>query len=164
MTGSTMTVPTPRKISVGTELAAEIGQTSGETNLAVARRALGLPIDPTHYQDAAARALAAAMAGDRQTAEQALQRARDVDREIPTTWDVELLLRTHWGEPVDRVRAIDTALRGKAITDQPPEIGGLTYDIASFRIYPRDGFVEPAVRLITQRPWPWFLEPLLPPA
>lgn len=157
-------VPWPRRVDVGTELAAEIGQTSGETNLAVARRALGLPIDPTHYQDAAARALAAAMAGDRQTAEQALQRARDVDREIPTTWDVELLLRTHWGEPVDGVRAIDTALRGKAITDQPPEIGGLTYDIASFRIYPRDGFVEPAVRLITRRPWPWFLEPLLPPA
>jgi O-antigen ligase/Flp pilus assembly protein TadD len=162
--GTSFVVPWPRSVDVGTALPVEIGVTAGETNLAVARRALGLPIDPSRYQDAAARALAAAMAGDRPAAELALERARDVDREIATTWDVELLLRTHWSEPVDRVRAIDTALRGKAITDQPPEVDGLTYDIASFRIYPRDGLVGPAVRLITRRPWPWFLEPLLPPA
>jgi O-antigen ligase len=162
--GTSFVVPWPRSVDVGTALPVEIGVTAGETNLAVARRALGLPIDPSRYQDAAARALAAAMAGDRPAAELALERARDVDREIATTWDVELLLRTHWGEPVARVRAIDTALRGKAITDQPPEVDGLTYDIASFRIYPRDGLVGPAVRLITRRPWPWFLEPLLPPA
>jgi hypothetical protein len=159
-----LTVPWPRSVDVGTDLAVEIGETTGEMNLAVARRVLGLPIDPARYTDPSARALAAAMIGDRPTAEVALDRSFDDLRDIVTTWDIALLLRSHWGEPVDHIRAVDTALRGNPIGENGPEVPGVSYDIASFRIYPRDEFVRPAVRLLTQDPWPWFLEPLLGPA
>lgn len=155
----------PRPIEVGTDIAVEIGVTAGEINLAVARRALDLPIDVVRYDDPTARALAAAIAGERGVAEEALDRALDQFRDSSTTWDLAVLLRSHWGEPVDRTLAIDTALRGSSILEQgPPQARGLTYDIASFRIYPRDGFVRPAVRLLPDRPWPWFLEPLLAPS
>ncbi len=155
----------PRPIDVGTDLAVEIGETSGEINLAVARRALGLTVDPARYDDPTARALAAAMAGNRAVAEAALDRALDQSREDVTAWDMAVLLRSHWGEPVDHILAIDDALRGGSIAEAgPPQAHGLTYDIASFRIYPRDGFVRAAVRLLPDRPWPWVLEPLLAPA
>ncbi len=157
-------VPWPRPVEVGNDLPVEIGQTAGELNLAIARRAAGEAIEPARYQDPTARALAAAMAGDRATAEEALDHALDVFRDESTTWDIAVLLRSHWGEPVEHVAAVDTVLRGGAIGHRGPQITGLTYDIASFRIYPRDGYVQPAVRLLTQQPWPWLLEPLLAPA
>ncbi|HEX5395854.1 MAG TPA: hypothetical protein VFX74_02065, partial [Candidatus Limnocylindria bacterium] len=154
----------PRPIEVGTELPAEIGETAGEINLVIARRNLGEQLDPRRYQDPTARALAAAMVGDRPAAEAALDMALSQQREEVTAWDVAALLRRHWGEPIDRVLAIDRALRGAPLASGPGQVPDLTYDIASFRTYPRDGLVLPAVRLLPEQPWPWVLEPLLAPA
>ena len=37
-----------------------------------------------------------------------------------------------------------------------------TYDIATFRTYPADGFVSGAQRLGTSPPYPWILQQTLP--
>ncbi len=153
----------PRPVDVGTDLAVEIGETSGEINLVVARRTAGEQIDPDRYMDPTARALAAAMVGDRATAEASLDQAIAQFREGVTTWDIAVLLRKHWGEPIDYALAVDRVLRGGPIGDSGPQVPDLSYDIASFRTYPRDGFVAPAVRLLSAQAWPWVLEPLLAP-
>ncbi|HET8586764.1 MAG TPA: hypothetical protein VFM74_02705, partial [Candidatus Limnocylindria bacterium] len=110
------------------------------------------------------RALAYAIVGDRAAAEQALAIAISQDRDSSTTWDIAVVLRHHWGEPIDRLLEIDRVLRGSPLATAAPTVGDLTYDIASFRVYPRDGLVSPATRLFGDRPYPWYLERLLPPS
>jgi hypothetical protein len=110
------------------------------------------------------------MRGERDDAERWLNVAIDDNPDQIPTWDVALVLRRHWGEPIDGVLRIQEAVRGRPVTqrDAPPPdpdaSPGLTYDIGSFRAYPRDGLVSGAIRLVTRPPYPWILEVLLPPA
>ncbi len=155
-------VPWPRGVDVGRELPPEIDSVVGSINLIVARAAFGLPVEPARFSSPTARALAAAVAGDRATAEDALHEAERTENENTTTWDVAVVLLRHWGEPYDHALAVDRALRGSPLADRPPTVGGLTFDIASFRIYPRDELVHDATHLLPPQPWPWLLEAVLP--
>ncbi len=160
---TTLALPWPRPIQLGRRLAPEIGETAGELNLVIGRGMLGKAIDVAQYEDPTARALAAAIVGDRAEAESSLAEALSTQREEVTAWDIAALLRRHWGEPIERTLAIDEALRGMPLATGRAGVPALTYDIASFRTYPLDGLVGPAVRLLPEDPWPWVLEPLLAP-
>lgn len=157
----------PRIVAVGEDLAPEIGSVAGSINLIIARRATGEPINPSDYSDPVPRALAAAIVGDRATAQAALDAAQTTAGEETTTWDMIALLQRHWGESADHALAVDAVLHGGPISgpirSRPPRVPDLTFDIASFRMYPRDGFVSAAARLLPDKPWPWVLEPLLAP-
>jgi O-antigen ligase/Tfp pilus assembly protein PilF len=159
-----LTLPWPRAVDVGTTIPPEVDAPTGELNLVIARAAMGQAVTPTDYDQPLPRALAYAIAGDRARAEQEIDQAIAADRESTTAWDLDLVVRAHWGEPIEHVMAIDEVLRGSPMSRERPEVGGLTFDIASFRMYPRDGLVSPAVRLLGEQPWPWILDRLLPPA
>ncbi len=158
-----LTLPWPRKIDVGTTIPAEVDAATGELNLVIGRATMGQPITPSDYDQTLPRALAYAIVGDRVKAQQAIDQAIADDRESTTAWDLDLVLRAHWGEPIEHVQAVDEVLRGGPMSRARPEVGGLTFDIASFRMYPRDGLVSSAVRLLGDQPWPWILDRLLPP-
>lgn len=159
-----LTLPWPRNVAIGEQLPPEVDALSGELNQVIARATMGEPMVPADYEQALPRALAAAIAGDRASADADLDLALSQDRESTTAWDVALVIRRHWGEPVEHLLQVDSVLRGGPITEATPHLGDLTFDIASFRMYPRDGLVSPAARLIGDKPWPWILEELLPPA
>jgi O-antigen ligase/Tfp pilus assembly protein PilF len=154
----------PRPIDVGNQILPELDRFGGELILVIGRTAMGQSIVPTDYVEPLPRALAYAIVGDRAASEAALAIAMSQDRDSTTTWDIAAVLRHHWGEPIDHILAVDRVLRGSPLATAAPTVGDLTYDIASFRMYPRDGLVSPATRLFADRPWPWSLERLLPPA
>gem|GEM_PF-6983659 len=153
----------PRNVEVGDTLAPEIGSVAGSIDLIIARRATGAPINPADYPDPAPRALAAAIVGDRAAARAALDTALAVAGDDSTTWDLTVVLQQHWGEPIAHALAVDAVLHGGPLSSTPPRVPGLTFDIASFRMYPRDGLVSSALRFLPDKPWPWVLEPLLAP-
>jgi O-antigen ligase/tetratricopeptide (TPR) repeat protein len=158
-----LTIPWPRHVDPGDQIPAEVDPAAGEMNLVVAHALTGDPLPPAALTDPVARALAAGIIDDRTAANAAIEEALAADRESTTAWDVAIVLRHHWGEPTDRLEAADEVLRGSGLSTERPTVGDLSYDIASFRIYPRDGLVSAAARLIGDRPWPWVLEQLLPP-
>jgi hypothetical protein len=154
----------PRTVEVGdTELAEDFGALT-EMNRLLASHVNGEPVDPERIADPGAQALAHAFAGDRSAAEASLEVAMATRADQPVTWQLAILLRTHWGEPVDElVRIAETVSGGPflgrdQVTRNPP----LTYDIASFRGVPLDGLLTDAQRLRTTPPFPWILEPMLP--
>lgn len=154
----------PRTVEVGgTELAEDLGALT-EMNRLLARTVNGEPIDPDAIGDAGTRALAHALAGDRSAAEAALEAAMETDADQPVTWQLAILLRTHWGEPVDELIRIAEAVSGGPFLrrDQVARIPSLSYDLASFRGVPLDGLLTDAERLLTTPPFPWILERLLP--
>lgn len=153
----------PRSVAIGTDLAPEIGSVAGTINLIVARHAAGEPINPSDYADPVPRALAAAIVGDRAAAQAALDAAQATAGEEITTWDMIAVLQRHWGESTDHALAVAAVLHGGPIRSEPPRVPDLTFDIASFRMYPRDGFVSAAERFLPNKPWPWVLEPSLAP-
>ncbi len=151
----------PRPISVGHE-----PQPNAQAALAqlIGQWAVGDPVDPTAIRDPAVRALAHAVRGERPEAEAWLGRAIDASPEAIATWDVAVVLRTHWGLGIERELAIASAVRGRSF---PSPNGGpatptVTYDIGSFRATPADGFVRGAQRLGTSPPYPWLLLRMLP--
>jgi hypothetical protein len=109
-----------------------------------------------------ARALAAAMIGDQATAEDEVRRGLAHDTSSTAMWEVAALLGRHYGTDDGRLERVADATRG-----QPPldlsRTPSLIYDIATFRAYPADGLVSDALRLHSDQPWPWLLEPLLAP-
>lgn len=159
----------PRPIRIGDATIEDQGGAQFELNRLVAWWAVGEPIRADLIGDPATRALAHAMRGERADAERWLQRAIEENPDQVPTWDVALVLHRGWGEPIDGILRIAEAVRGRplAARDAPPPdrnaSPGLTYDIGSFRAYPRDGLVGPAIRLVTRPPYPWVLEALLPP-
>jgi O-antigen ligase len=154
----------PRPIDVGDQILPEIDQFGGQLILVVGRSAMGQQVVPADYSEPLPRALAFALVGVRAASEAALAIAMSQDRDSTTTWDIAAVLRHYWGEPIDHVLAVDRVLRGSPLATAPPTVGDLSYDIASFRMYPRDGLVSPATRLFADRPWPWSLERVLPPS
>jgi tetratricopeptide (TPR) repeat protein/O-antigen ligase len=126
--------------------------------------AMGEPIDAASIADPATRALAHAMRDERSEAEEWLDRAIDTAPDSIVTWDVAIVLRDHWGLPIDDELAIAEVVRGAPFPSRTAAIStpSQIYDIATFRTYPADGFVSRAQRLGTSPPYPWILQQTLP--
>ncbi len=135
-----------------------------EFNRLLAWWAMGEPIDAASIADPATRALAHAMRDERAEAEEWLQRAIEVAPDSIDTWDIVIVVRDHWGLPVDDELAIAAVVRGRAFPERDAPVGvpSQTFEIAAFRSYPRDGFVTDAQRLGTSPPYPWILQRTLP--
>lgn len=154
----------PRTVEVAEyELAEDFGAIT-ELHRLLAMTVNGELVDPDRIADPAARALAHAFAGDRNAAEAALEEATVADADQRVTWQLAILLRSHWGQPTDDLVRIAEAVSGGPFlrSDQAARIPSLTYDLASFRAVPLDGLLPHAERLRTTPPFPWILEPLLP--
>jgi tetratricopeptide (TPR) repeat protein len=135
-----------------------------EFNRLVAWWAMDEPIDAASIADPATRALAHGMRGERSEAEEWLERAISTAPDSIVTWDVAIVLRDHWGLPIDDELAIAEVVRGGPFPDRdaPASVPGQIFDIATFRTYPADGFVSAAQRLGTSPPYPWVLQETLP--
>jgi hypothetical protein len=146
-----------------TELAEDFG-TLTELNRLLAMHVSGEAVDPERIVDPGTRALAHELAGDRSAAEASLEAAIAAHADLPVTWELAIMLRVHWGEPVDEYLPIAEAVRGGPFPepDQVTLIPPVTRDIASFRGVPLDGLLTDAERLRTTPPFPWILERLLP--
>ena len=154
----------PRTVPIGGGSLPDTTDAAWQLNVLLARHAMGEPIDPHATADPGVRALAHAMLGQRDDAEEQLERAIAANPGEPRTWDLVIVLRDHWGLPIEDEVAIAETVRGGPLParDAPPAVRGLTFDIASFRAYPRDGFVSDAIRAAAGTPYPWILEGLLP--
>lgn len=162
--GTALAIEWPRTVEVGnTELAEDFGALT-ELHRLLAMTVNGEPVDPAQIADPATRALAHAFAGDRSEAEAALEAATVADADQPVTWQLAILLRSHWGRPTDELVRIAEAVSGGPFLgpEQVTRIPSLSYDIASFRGVPLDGLLPDAERLRTRPPFPWILERLLP--
>ena len=154
----------PRTVEIGEGTVADTSDGSWELNRLIALHAEGEPIEHDDSADFAVRALAHAMLGDRQQAERLLAAAIEAAPEEPRTWDIAIVLRNAWGQPIEDERRIASVVRGGPF---PPhwfvgQIPRSSADIGSFRRYPRDGFVTDAIRTLTAPPYPWVLERVLP--
>jgi tetratricopeptide (TPR) repeat protein len=152
----------PRVVPIGAATVDE--EATLEFNRLLAWWAMGEPIDAASIADPATRALAHAMRDERAEAEEWLERAIDVAPDSIVTWDVVVVVRDHWGLPVDDELAIASVVRGSSFPprDAPVTVPSQVFDIASFRTYPADGFVGHAQRLGTSPPYPWILQETLP--
>jgi tetratricopeptide (TPR) repeat protein len=157
-----LTRPWPRPIEIGEERPSELPADVVDVNLVIARRVLGEPVDPADYASLHGRILAHLVVGDRQAALDLVERAIRADRASAATWDLAALVRREAGRDVTYELEVGEVARGGPIAVRPSQGAGLTYDIATFRIYPVDGLVAAAERLLPETAWPWVLEPLLP--
>lgn len=154
----------PRDIEVGDATLDDDFGALFEFNRLLARWAMDEAIEPDAVNDPALRALAHAMLDERADAEAWLQRAIHASPDSIVTWETVVVLRDHWGLSIERDLLIAEAVRGQALPDpsaepQPP---GLSFDIASFRTHPANGYVSDAQRLVTRPPYPWVLQDVLP--
>jgi tetratricopeptide (TPR) repeat protein len=154
----------PRDIEIGDATLPEDFGALLEFNRLLAWWAMDEPIDPQRIADPATRALAHAMLDQREEADAWLERAIAAAPDSIVAWDVAVVVRDHWGRPVERELAIAGAVRGRPFPARRAEvrIPGQTFDIAAFRTYPADGFVSAAHRLGTDPPFPWILSTVLP--
>jgi tetratricopeptide (TPR) repeat protein len=154
----------PRAVSIGSRTLDEAGALV-DLNRLLARWAVGEPIDPEEFADPSTRAFAHAMRGEQAQAEAWLNRAIDERPEDVPTWEAVVVLRDAWGLPIDRELRIAEAVRGGPFPPRtvPVAVPSLTFDIGSFRAYPRDQLVTGAVRLsVTDPAYPWVLAETLP--
>jgi O-antigen ligase len=160
---TSITLPWPRRVTVGDPSNSELGVEAAELNLLVARRVIEGSVNPDDYRSDVIRALAFAMGGDRGEAEVESQRALSAAPDAQAGWEVAALLARHYGQdPTPYLRVGDVA-RGASLGTGKPALPVLVYDIATFRAYPADGLVSAAERLRPDEPWPWILEPYLAP-
>lgn len=154
----------PRVIEIGDATLDEDFGALFEFNRLLAWWAMGEPIEPTTIVDPGTRALAHAMLGERRDGERWLQRAIDEKPGDVVVWELAVVLRDQWGMPVEREMAIASIVRGSGFPSLEPNASGrrLTFDIGSFRAYPRDGLVGAAERLRTDPAYPWALIEMLP--
>lgn len=154
----------PRRVAIGDgQIDDASGLIASDLNLLLARRAIGEEVAPDDYASASIRALAHALRGEVDAARDALATARRDAPDVPLTWEIDLVLRRALGEPLDEAERIYTALLGQPIVDpdHPIEIPGVRYDIGSFRMIPRDGFLPGAEDLRVFPLYPWILDTLL---
>jgi tetratricopeptide (TPR) repeat protein len=156
-----LTLPWPRTVEIGTGTAEELGAETAELNLLIGRRVNGERIEPADYDGLFARALAEAMVGDRDAALATIERAIGASRASPTTWELAALLARHYGIDETHFVEVGNVARGSSLAEFGSRAAYLTFDIATFRAYPADGFVSAATRLLPATPWPWVLEPLM---
>ena len=154
----------PRGVPIGDATLAEEFGVLFELNRVLAWWDAGETIDPASVADPAVRALAHAIRGERAAAEPLLDEAIEARPEDPVPWLIAIVLRDHWGEPVDgELRAWEALTGGPFPTrDELPVRASRTDDIASFRAYPGDELVAGAERLETDPIWPWVLARTLP--
>ncbi|MEO5986770.1 MAG: O-antigen ligase family protein [Candidatus Limnocylindria bacterium] len=154
----------PRSITVGDGTIPEVSDATWQLNLLLARHATGEPIVPADFEDPAVRALAHAAIGERASAEEWLARALESRPDDVRTHDINIVLRSAWGMPIDDAVRVAGAVRGRPFPepDLVGEVPRVVFDIGSFRAFPLDGFVPSAVRLATRPPFPWTLGELLP--
>ena len=154
----------PRTVEVrDAELVEDFGALT-EMNRLLAKHVNGERVDPEAIADPATRALAHALAGDRAPAEAAIREALVADADQPVTWELAIVLRSQWGEPIDELIRAAEAVRGGPFPerDQVTRIPSVSFDLASFRGVPLDALLPDAERLRTTPPFPWILERLLP--
>ena len=154
----------PRDVAIGDATLEDDFGAQFEFNRLLAWWSMDEPIDAAAIADPATRALAHAMRDERAEAEDWIGRAIDAAPDGITTWDVTIVVRDHWGLPVDDEIAIAEVVRGRPFPDRnaPVRTPGQTFDIGSFRTYPSDGLVSGAQRLGTTPPFPWILARTLP--
>lgn len=154
----------PRDVAIGDATLDDDFGALLEFNRLLAWWAMGETIDAASIVDPATRALAHAMRDERGEAEEWLELAIETAPESIVTWDVVIVVRDHWGLPVEKELAIAAVVRGRRFPerDAPVQRPDQTFDIASFRTYPSDGFVSGAQRLATTPPYPWVLQRTLP--
>jgi O-antigen ligase len=154
----------PREIAIGDATLEDDFGAQFEFNRLLAWWAMDEQIEAASIADPATRALAHAMRDERAEAEEWIERAIDAAPDGITTWDVTIVVRDHWGLPVDDEIAIAEVVRGRTFPDRnaPVRTPDQIFDIASFRTYPSDGFVSGAQRLGTTPPFPWILARTLP--
>jgi len=159
--GTSLAVEWPRPVEPGAD-GLEVDDQSRELRLLLALRSESAEIEPSTFQDPAVRALAAAMVGDRSLAQQALAEAIESDPHATLTWDVAVVLARYLGTSPVQPERVAIAWRGGPLPapEASPRVRGLTFDIATFRAYPRDELVRSAERLQPPVPWPWVLEGL----
>ena len=158
-----LTVPWPRAVPLVRPQDAAEGPFTMQLALLLSRRQHGEQLKPETYTLASIQALAFAMVGDKASARSALAVATSANAEDPVNWDISALLLRHWGEDDNLALRMVQLTHGSALADLPPAPAVVTYDIASFRAYPGDALVRGAERLLTDRAWPWVLDPLLAP-
>jgi tetratricopeptide (TPR) repeat protein len=154
----------PRAVIVGDGRIDPGGAVANDLSLFLARHATGDDVSPDAYATAAVRALGHAVRGDEAAARDALEAARRASPGVTLTWEIDLVLRRAWGEaldPADRIYAILTNRPIRA-PDAPFETLGAKFELGSFRLVPRDGFVPGALEVGEIRAWPWILGSLLP--
>lgn len=154
----------PRTVRIGDGTIPDYGDAAWQLNRLLALHAVGEPVAPEEFDDPGVRALAHAMAGDRPAAEAHLAAAVESTPDTSATWDFAIVLRDAWGQPVDEELRIAEVVRGRPFppSDLDAGVASQSFDVSSFRAYPRDGFVTDAVRTFTTPPYPWILAELLP--
>jgi O-antigen ligase/tetratricopeptide (TPR) repeat protein len=154
----------PRTVHIGDGVIPDYGDAGWELQRLVALHAVGEPIEPTEFDDHGVRALAHAMLGEVEAAADHLAAAIESAPDRPATWDIAIVLREAWGEPVGEEMRIAAVVRGGRFPppDLEAELPTQSFDLSSFRSYPRDGLVTGATRTGTTPPYPWFLAELLP--
>lgn len=154
----------PRPVRIGDGTIPDYADPSWQLNRLLAWHAMGEPIEPATIDDPAVRALAHAMLGERAAAEALLERAIDEAPASSATWDIAIVLRDAWGEDVSDEIRIATVVRGRRFPERQAEVAipRTSFDISIFRVSPRDGFVQDAIRFIPARPYPWILGEVLP--
>lgn len=154
----------PRQLPIGDATLPDDLGALFEYNRLVAWWAMDEPIDAEAISSPAVRAMAHGMRGEREEAEAWLERAIDAAPEDPMTWEVVIVLRDHWGESIEHELEIARVVRGSPFPPKAPpaEPLPLSYDIASFRAYPRDELVTEAIRLRPAIAYPWALQEALP--
>jgi tetratricopeptide (TPR) repeat protein len=150
-----------RPIDPGEQPMAGLGATQAELNLLVARASQGETIEPRRLTEPVTRSLAHELRGETAEADRALADAMASQPESVVTWDLAVLIGERRGLDTARERRLGQVIRGSALTTEAGGIPGLTFDVGTFRVYPLDGYVRQAQRLIPDPPWPWVLEALI---
>jgi O-antigen ligase/Tfp pilus assembly protein PilF len=160
---TSLAVPWPRRVAVDPGGIGELDRQATEFNVVIASAVQGAPIDSGRIRDPAVRALAEAIAGDEETARQALERAMLDAPASVLTWEVAVALATAWGESIERPAAIVEVVTGSPLPAKDVRTGlsSLTFDIATFRAYPIDGIVPRGEHMTGAQTFPWNLVALI---
>ena len=161
---TSFTIDWPRAVRIGDGSIADYTDASSQVNRLVAKHAMGEPIEPAEYADPAVRALAHAIRGERPEAEALLASAIDGAPDQSHVWDIAIVLRDAWGQPIDDELRVAAVIRGRDFPspEAAPRLPRQVFDIGSFRAYPRNGFVRGAIRHVERPVYPWLLSQLIP--
>jgi tetratricopeptide (TPR) repeat protein len=154
----------PRQVTIGDGLLEEDFGVHSDLHRVLAWWAAGEPVAQDRVTDPAVRALAHAIRGEREEAARLLDEAIGARSDDPLTWQIAIVVRDHWGQPVGReLRAYRSLAAGPfPARDDRPVRPASTRDIATFRVHPGDELVRGAERLETDPIWPWVLAEALP--
>ncbi len=154
----------PRPVEIGDATTIEDLGALVEVNRLLAWWAVGEPIRPQAIADPAGKALAHAMLHEREAADAWLERTIEARPDEAFTWDLAVVLRDRWGRRTDPERQVAQVVRGGPLPGrgQATRAPAVSYELDSFRGVPLDGILVGAERLLTESPFPWSLESVLP--